>query len=121
MIYPYRKFEKTALAEIDLSSLQKNLEHDNAAVRYWAAISLGNQADQISETTKLEAALNDETPVVRFAAARALVKLNRRELSLPILELGLRHEDEWVRLNAAQVLDEMGEEGQTKHFCFEKK
>ncbi len=106
---PVKEIRETALAEIDLPALAENLKHRNAAVRYWAAISLGNQAEHLSSTESLQTALTDETPVVRFAAARALAKLDRVDLSLPILEAGLRHEDEWVRLNAAQVLDELGE------------
>ena len=81
----------------------------NEAVRYWAAISLGNQAQKIPFDPLLLEALDDEIPVVRFAAARALEKYGKAGLALPVLARGLEHEDEWVRLNAAQVLDEMGE------------
>lgn len=107
---PVTEIRETALAEKSLESLIENLGHKNEAVRYWAAISLGNQVEMITQTIELEQALTDEVPVVRFAAARALAKLNKTSLALPVLGEGLGHEDEWVRLSATQVLDEMGEE-----------
>ena len=106
---PVNEIRQTALAEIPLEKLKQNLKHENAAVRYWAAISLGNQAQKIPFDPLLLEALDDEIPVVRFAAARALEKYGKAGLALPVLARGLEHEDEWVRLNAAQVLDEMGE------------
>jgi len=107
---PVKEIRETALAEKSLIELEKNLSHDNEAVRYWAAISLGNQADNLQDASALVASLKDEVPVVRFAAARALAMMNKTALALPVLEVGLQHEDEWVRLNASQVLDEMGEQ-----------
>ncbi|MEM8888824.1 MAG: HEAT repeat domain-containing protein, partial [Bacteroidota bacterium] len=106
---PVNEIRQTALAELSPEKLKKNLSNQNEAVRYWAAISLGNLAQEIPFDPILVEALKDEVPVVRFAAARALEKYGKTEVALPILTTGLTHEDEWVRLNAAQVLDEMGE------------
>ncbi|MDW3652264.1 MAG: sulfatase-like hydrolase/transferase [Bacteroidia bacterium] len=106
---PVNEIRQTALAEISPEKLMENLGHPNAAVRYWAAISLGNQHTNLSFDPALTEALKDEVPVVSFAVARALQKYRKADLALPILVAGLEHEDEWVRLNAAQVLDEMGE------------
>ncbi|MEL6252509.1 MAG: sulfatase-like hydrolase/transferase [Bacteroidota bacterium] len=106
---PVNEIRQTALAEYSLEKLIENLGHKNEAVRYWAAISLGNQAEELLPLSAIKTATEDEVPVVRFAAARALEKYGKAEMALPILEEGLKHEDEWVRLNAVQVLDEMGE------------
>jgi HEAT repeat protein len=107
---PVQEIRETALAELTVDKLEENLFHQNEAVRYWAAISLGNQVDKISDLNKLHKALADATPVVRFAAARALSKVDQAASGVPVLEKGLKDNDEWVRLNAAQVLDEMGEQ-----------
>lgn len=106
---PVNEIRQTALAEISLEKLKQNLTHENAAVRYWAAISLGNQAGDIPFDPALADTMEDQVPVVRFAAARALEKFGKTEEALAVLADGLKHKNEWVRLNAAQVLDEMGE------------
>lgn len=107
---PVGEIRKTALAEMDIPSLQTNLVHKNEAVRYWAAISLGNQIAQIKDFSVLQKALKDDIPAVRFAAARAICKANQTDAGLAVLKDGLKHDDDWVRLLAAQVLDEMGEQ-----------
>lgn len=107
---PVQEIRETALAQLSVDKLEENLFHQNEAVRYWAAISLGNQADKISDLQLLHKALDDATPVVRFAAARALSKVGQATMAIPVIEKGLKNSDEWVRLNAAQVLDEMEEQ-----------
>ena len=92
--------------------MEADLKHENDAVRYWAAIHLGNKAAQVSNMTPLEERLNDPVPVVQTAAARALCKMNRPEKALPTLEQILQNKDEWNRLQAAQVLDEIGYQAQ---------
>jgi HEAT repeat protein len=106
---PVQEIRETALAQLSMNKLEQNLFHENEAVRYWAAISLGNQPEKISDIKILHKALDDETPVVRFAVGRALSKLDQATVALPVIVKGLEHKDEWVRLNAAQILDEMGE------------
>ena len=107
---PISTIRKTALAEMDIPQLQQNLAHKNEAVRYWAAISLGNQIAQITDFSALKKALQDDVPAIRIASARAFCKANQTEQGLTILQEGLKHKNEWVRLLAAQVLDEMGEQ-----------
>lgn len=58
----------------------------------------------------VEAALEDAVPAVRIAAARALMLNGVTHRALTVLEDDLVHEDEWVRLLAAQVLDELDEQ-----------
>ena len=82
---PVSEIRKTALAEMDLAALSQNLKHENEAVRYWAAISLGNQIQKVSDFAALKLALEDEVPVVQFAAARALCKANQPKFALPVL------------------------------------
>lgn len=85
--------------------------HDeDAAVRYWAAIGLGNLASDTAEIrSAIQAALTDEAPCVRVAAARAMLHLKRPELALPVLKSELAGEHQWARLRAAIVLGEAGE------------
>ena len=117
-IYDYMRSEdvpvdvirETALADLPIDKLNARLSHENEAVRYWAAINLGNKITGIKNFDGLISSLEDKVPVVRFAAARALVMANKKQQALEALKTGLKHNDEWVRLNAAQVLDEMGED-----------
>ena len=104
---PIEEIRRTALGEISGEELTRNLLHENEAVRYWAAIHLGNQPDMILDPQPLHSATEDPVPVVRFAAARALAKKNKISESLAILTHGLTHENEWVRLASAQILDEL--------------
>jgi len=92
-----------------LPKLEKLLSDPEAALRYWAAIGLGNLAGKASRAAgALKQALRDSSPVVRIAAARALCRMDRLKEALPVLERELASEQEWVRLNAAIVLDELG-------------
>ena len=105
---PVTLIRETALGQKTMEELSSLLEHENDAVRYWAAIHLGNQAEKLTEQTFLDKALSDAIPVVQAAAARALIKMNKSKKALATLESLLQDEDEWVRLAAAQVLDEAG-------------
>jgi arylsulfatase A-like enzyme len=89
-------------------SLAKGLKEDDSAVRYWAAIGLGNLDERAAPAADaLEKALGDESASVRIAAARALARLGQPEKALPTLTRELIDGEEWVQLNAAIVLDEM--------------
>ncbi len=118
-IYSILRVQDVPIHEIRAAALGKDpillteaLDHQNEAVRYWAAISLGNYQELKSQSKsikKLNAMLDDATPAVRIAAARALCKTGSFSPSVKTLVSELNHEDEWVRLLAAQVLDEIGE------------
>jgi uncharacterized sulfatase len=93
-----------------LSELTKALSDEDAAVRYWAAIGIGNLAPHdASVIERMTEALQDESASVRVAAARALARIDQAERGLPVLARELREGPQWVRLNAAIVLDEMDE------------
>ena len=53
--------------------------------------------------------LEDGSPSVRIAAARALCEIGMEEKALPVLIEELGSDREWVRLNAAIVLDSIGD------------
>lgn len=93
-----------------LPKLVRATEDPDAVVRYWAAIGIGNLAPQASsEADRMIEALDDESPSVRIAAARALARMNRTDAALPILVRELADGPQWVRLAAAIVLDEIDE------------
>ena len=84
----------------------------DAAVRYWGVIGIGNIAPKksfnaLSVTRKL---LRDSSPSVRVAASRALSRMGKPQESFPVLKNALTESDQWARLQAAIVLDEMEEQ-----------
>lgn len=104
---PISHIRETALARRKNNELIEDLKHENDAVRYWAAIHLGNRAAELSDKTPLVNALEDQVPTVAIAAARALCKMDDPALALATLQEHLQNDDEWTRLVAAQVLDEI--------------
>jgi len=106
---PVAEIREAALDDLSVSQLLDRMNHENAAVRYWAAIQLGNKADLTSQAPIEPALLEDAVPVVRFAVARAVILQGNTTLGLPVLQRGLKHGDEWVRLHAALNLDELGD------------
>ena len=87
------------------------LQNEDASIRYWAATGIGNIGPAATSTLKRVAeSLNDPSPSVRIAAARAVAKLGSPEEALPVLEAELQSDHQWGRLAAAIVLDEMDEE-----------
>jgi uncharacterized sulfatase len=89
------------------------LRHADAVVRYWGATGLGNFADRSKETdgaaSSLEASLKDDSPAVSIASARALCRMGQSVNGLASLEEHLRGANEWARLEAVIVLDELDE------------
>lgn len=94
----------------DQGKLEKALGNGDAAIRYWGAIGLGNIGQPAaSSKTLLAEAMNDRSPVVRISAARALCRMGDPKKALSILTTELASKHQWVRLQAATVLDNMGE------------
>ena len=87
------------------------LQNEDASIRYWAATGIGNIGPAATSTLKrVVESLNDPSPSVRIAAARAVAKLGSPEEALPVLEAELQSDHQWGRLAAAIVLDEMDDE-----------
>lgn len=94
-----------------LAELVEALSDRDAAVRYWGAVGIGNVATvNRSAASAVRAALDDSSAVVRIAAARALCRLGTPEPALPVLVRELREGEQWERLHAAIVLDEIDEQ-----------
>ena len=95
----------------NLDALTEALRDEDAAVRYWGAIGLGNLGEAAQPSRRrLRAALEDDAPVVRIAAARAFCHMGAPGSALPVLEAELTNPEQWVRLHAATVLDEIDEQ-----------
>lgn len=96
-----------------LKQLVARLDDSDAAVRYWAAIGIGNLAmDACSYQNKIVDMLDDDSEVVRIAAARALCRMGQVDSALPSLVQELHGDRQWVRLNAAVALDEIDGEAE---------
>ncbi|MHC4119958.1 MAG: sulfatase-like hydrolase/transferase [Planctomycetota bacterium] len=93
-----------------LPALTAAMDDEDAAIRYWGATGIGNiGADARVAEDKMTAALDDESVSVRVAAARALCFMGKPQKARPVLVEALRGEDTWGRLQAAIVLDSIGE------------
>ena len=93
-----------------LPSLLEAMSDRDAAIRYWGAVGIGNIGTETRSAVKaMEKALGDESAVVRIAAARALCRLDVPKRALPVLTKELDEGEQWERLHAAIVLDEIDE------------
>lgn len=96
-----------------IPDLVEGLSHDDSSVRYWGATGLGNLSEHAKGTKgikkALKKALSDTSPAVRIAAARALCRMDWTSEGLPALSKDLAGDNEWARLEAAIVLDELDE------------
>ena len=94
-----------------LPQLIAAMDDEDAAIRYWGATGIGNiGTDAIKAESRMAAAIEDESVSVKVAAARALCFMGKPGKALPVLVEALRGEDTWGRLQAAIVLDSIGEE-----------
>jgi uncharacterized sulfatase len=94
--------------EESMEMLQEAIVTGHPTARYWATLAFSRMPNARDDLATI--VTEDESMVVRIAAAQALVSENRYQTyALSILEQGLRDDDEWVRLQAATALDEIGE------------
>ena len=85
------------------------LGDEDPAIRYWGATGLTALREKASPAAdKLLAAVEDESPNVRVAAAEALANIGRLEDAMPVLIAGLEHDTPFIRLRAINVLDRLG-------------
>lgn len=84
----------------------ENLSDEDPAVRFWSAVGLnGLNGEAKPAEDALMKALGDKDPSTAAEAAHALIKLGHEEEPLAVLAEQLEHENEYVRLRAAIVLD----------------
>jgi HEAT repeat protein len=88
----------------DVKALKKAATDEDPAVRYWAV-------QHLRAPEQIKAALSDPNPTVRIAAARAGLRGGLQEPSAALLAREMNGDDEWLRLLAAIVLDEVPEAG----------
>jgi len=95
-------------------SLMKDLSDDDSAVRYWAATGLliRQAAGVKAGRSELRAALKDDSPYVRVAAAQSLAQFGNEEdvkLALPVLaELApVDRNGVYVSMSALGAIDEL--------------
>jgi arylsulfatase A-like enzyme len=95
-----------------IDDLLEALRDSDAAIRTWAATGLGNIGEpaEAQAAPPLTTALNDPSASVRIAAARALCRMGLLDRGLPVLQAELESPQEWGRLAAAIVLDELDEQ-----------
>ncbi|MCS1409844.1 MAG: hypothetical protein M2R45_03030 [Verrucomicrobia subdivision 3 bacterium] len=94
-----------------LHQLIEALEDTDAAVRYWGAVGVANLGlSAASAESVVRKTLKDLAPVVRVAAAHALCRLDQPRDALPVLTRVLKEGEQWERLHAAIVLDEIDEQ-----------
>ncbi len=111
--YPLERILSTALligqGPDALPELVRRTKDSDAAVRYWAAVGLANLGpDAASAAEDARRMLKDESADVRIAAAQALGRMRFPQAALPVLLKELQNQDEWVRLAAANVVDQLG-------------
>jgi uncharacterized sulfatase len=104
-----RLFEVVEAGETGrVARLPGALADPQPAVRYWAAVWLGEHRYETALAC-LTYGLSDPSPIVRVAMARALCKMGHADAGLPVLIEALRDENEFVRLRAATELDYLDE------------
>lgn len=98
--------------ESALPQLVQAMKDEDDAVRYWAATGIGNIGEPAREEAVriVQAALVDESSAVRTAAARAMCRMGMPEDAVPVLVKEMTTRQQWERLQAAIVLDEIDEQ-----------
>ena len=111
LIERLRNAATTSLA--DESSMEEMLQATQdmeAAVRYWATVSIGNlRSSGSTASDTMEQLLSDKSAVVRVAAARTLCQMEKPAAALSTLVDVLHNGAQWERLHAVIVLDVIDE------------
>ncbi len=111
--YPNRLADIAVKASEGISALpyfENALKDKDPSIRYWAATGIGNIGKPaIALKKKVQKLLKDKSSVVRTAAARALCRMDKPSKALPVLTSELKNGEQWERLYAANVLDEIDE------------
>jgi hypothetical protein len=91
----------------------KHLEDVNPVFRYWATVGLYASCrfpvDMTFAKPAMQTRLEDQSIIVRIAAAQALCEWGQERNTLPVLVEALKHPTDKVRLFAVVALDKLGE------------
>ena len=92
------------------SLLLQALDSEHPSIRFWAVTGLA-QRMTVSGTAKdaVKKHLTDEAPVVAIAAANGILQAGANDAALQTVVKSMKDPDEWVRLQAVTVLDDIGE------------
>lgn len=95
----------------DLAVLSERLKDANASVRYWAAIGCAvNGKAAAKYSASLKTLLTDKEGAVQVAAAEALYRTGEKNVALKALTSALHHPHAFVRVQALNVLQYLGNE-----------
>ncbi|HJT34140.1 MAG TPA: sulfatase-like hydrolase/transferase [Pirellulales bacterium] len=95
---------------VEPNELAELLADGDAAVRWWTLIRLSPRQDGLNnQLSSLERALTDESPTVRLAAADIACGVGNSQRALQVLEKGLIASEPYLRLDAANRLDQLAE------------
>ena len=106
----------------NLPKLVALLDDNEPIIRWWATLGLvmlGEQA-QVAEPVLLDRCLKDDSPLVRIAAAEALLRLGRVDQARTVLVAALADETPFVRLRALNALYRMGNAARPAREAIEK-
>lgn len=99
--------QRTGVGPNELGEL---LADGDAAVRWWTLIRLSPRQNGLNnQLSSLERALMDESPSVRLAAADIACGVGNSQRALQVLEKALIASDPYLRLDAANRLDRLGD------------
>jgi uncharacterized sulfatase len=91
----------------DFDILTDALDNEDISIRTWGLVGLGNYpAPAQIDHRRIKAFLKDPSPVVRLATAALLCRLERYKEAIPILRKEIKSPQEWIRLQAAIIIDE---------------
>ena len=114
--YPLERIQELAerASERDPANLPKlieSLDDPSEPVRWWAAQGCTMLRDKgRPAVAALLNRLEDPSGSVQVAAAEALARMDQVSIALPVLERWLKsHEQPWVGLQAANVVDRLGD------------
>ncbi len=94
-----------------LPGILRWMEDENECIRYWAVLGCVMLREKAGKAeAALRKHLRQDLPPIQVAAAEALCYLGGEQSALPFLEATLRsHANPWVRLQAANALQNIGE------------
>lgn len=95
----------------DIPKLAARFEDADPSVRYWVATGFSVLPSNVAQySASLKKLLSDKEGAVQVAAAEALYRGGEKEIGLKALTAALRHPHTFVRVQAMNVMQYLGEE-----------